>query len=105
VFTGHKGGPLGNSWFSSQWKEAREYVGLPDLHLNDLRHLAGTLAAMTGATTREVMERLGHTTLETAMRYQHATRERNRVLADALDDLIVGSLPEERRRYVEVKYG
>lgn len=105
VFTGHKGGPLGNSWFSTQWKEAREYVGLPDLHLNDLRHLAGTLAAMTGATTREVMERLGHTTLETAMRYQHATRERNRVLADALDDLIVSSLPEERRRYVEVKYG
>ena len=60
---------------------------------------------MTGATTREVMERLGHTTLDTAMRYQHATRERNRVLADALDELIVSSLPEERRRYVEVKYG
>lgn len=105
MFTGDKGGPLGTTWFSSQWKDAREYVGLPGLHLNDLRHLAGTLAAMTGATTREVMERLGHSTLETAMRYQHATRERSRVLADALDDLIVGSLPEERRRYVEVKYG
>lgn len=105
VFTGDKGGPLGNTWFTSQWKQARDHVGLSELHLNDLRHLAGTLAAMTGATTREVMERLGHTTLDTAMRYQHATRERNRVLADALDELIVSSLPEERRRYVEVKYG
>ena len=51
------------------------------------------------------MERLGHTTLDTAMRYQLATREWNRVLADALDELIVSSLLEERRRYVEVKYG
>ena len=105
LFTGAKGGPLGPSWLTAQWKEAREYVGLPDLHLHDLRHLAGTLAAITGATTKEVMERLGHATMETALRYQHVTRERERALADALDELVVASLPEPRRRYVEVRYG
>lgn len=105
VFTGAKGGPLGPTWLNTQWNGAREYVGLPDLHLHDLRHLAGTLAAITGATTKEVMERLGHTTMETALRYQHATRERERALADALDELGVANLPEPRRRYVEVKYG
>lgn len=105
VFTGAKGGPLGPTWFQNQWTEARHIVGVPDLHFHDLRHLAGTLAALTGATTREVMERLGHATMETAMRYQHATAERNRALADALDDIIVESLPEERRRYVRVNYG
>lgn len=105
MFTGAKGGPLGSTWLNKQWKEAREHVGLPDLHLHDLRHLAGTLAAITGATTKEVMERLGHTTMETALRYQHVTRERERALADALDELVVANLPEPRRRYVEVKYG
>lgn len=105
LFTGDKGGPLGPSWLARQWKEARDQVGLPDLHLHDLRHLAATLAAMTGATTKEVMERLGHASVETAMRYQHATRDRNRALADALDELVVASLPEHRRRYLDVKTG
>ena len=67
--------------------------------------MAATLAAMTGATTKEVMERLGHASVETAMRYQHATRERNRALADALDELVVASLPERRRRYLDIKTG
>jgi hypothetical protein len=29
------------------------------------------MAAVAGATTREVMDRLGHTTSSAAMRYQH----------------------------------
>lgn len=105
VFTGVKGGPLGLTWLNTQWKKARVYVGLPDLHPYDFRHLAGTLAALTDATTKEVMERLGHTTMEKALRHQHATRERERALADALDELVVANPPERRRRYVEVKYG
>jgi hypothetical protein len=34
------------------WAKARADVGLPDLHLHDVRHLAGTLAASTGAGTK-----------------------------------------------------
>lgn len=51
-------------------------------------HLAGTLAASTGASTKEVMYHLGHATHQAALRYQHATRQRERAIADALDDLL-----------------
>jgi integrase len=92
VFTGHKGGPLAPHVLQAAWAKARADVGLPDLHLHDLRHLAGTLAASTGAGTKELMYRLGHASHQAALRYQHATRQRDRAIADALDDLIDRSL-------------
>lgn len=88
VFTGQKGGPLAPHVWQDAWEKARTEVGIPEIHLHDLRHLAGTMAASTGATTKEVMYRLGHATHQAALRYQHATRERDRAIADALDDLI-----------------
>jgi integrase len=72
------------------WAKARVEVGLPNLHLHDLRHLAATLAAGTGASTKELMHRIGHASQQAALRYQHATQERDRALADALDELIAG---------------
>jgi len=40
--------------------------------LHALRHYAGTKYARAGATVKETMARLGHSTSEAAMRYQHA---------------------------------
>ncbi|MCZ7535714.1 MAG: site-specific integrase [Acidimicrobiia bacterium] len=88
VFTGQKGGPLAPHVLQRAWAKARTEVGVPDLHLHDLRHLAGTLAASTGAGTKELMYRLGHASQQAALRYQHATGERDRAIADALDSLI-----------------
>jgi integrase len=88
VFTGQKGGPLAPHVWQDAWEKARTEVGIPEIHLHDLRHLAGTLAASTGASTKEVMYRLGHATHQAALRYQHATRQRDRAIADALDLLI-----------------
>jgi len=34
------------------------------------------------------MYHLGHATHQAALRYQHATKERQRAIADGLDDLI-----------------
>ena len=90
VFTGQKGGPLAPHVWQDAWEKARTEVGIPEIHLHDLRHLAGTLAASTGASTKEVMYRLGHATHQAALRYQHATRHRDRAIADALDRLIGG---------------
>jgi hypothetical protein len=39
------------------------------------------LAAATGASLAELMERLGHSTPQAAMRYQHAARGRGREIA------------------------
>jgi integrase len=40
--------------------------------LHALRHYAGTRYAQAGATVRETMARLGHSSERAAMRYQHA---------------------------------
>ncbi len=45
------------------------------------------MAASTGASTKELMSRMGHASPRAALMYQHATSERDRVLADALSRL------------------
>ena len=50
---------------------------------------AGDLSpSQTGATLKEVMARIGHSSTRAAMIYQHATRERDQAIAAALDALI-----------------
>ena len=74
--------------FRPYWHKARESVGLPDLHFHDLRHTGGTLSAATGATLKELMARLGHSSVRAAMIYQHATRDRDQAIAKALGNLL-----------------
>jgi hypothetical protein len=63
-------------------------VLLDGLRVHDLRHTAATLAAAAGATTKELMERMGHTSPAVALRYQHVMADRQAALASALDDLV-----------------
>ena len=87
LFPGLGGAPLSPSRLEGAWRRARLAVGRPDLHFHDLRHSGLTWAAATGASTRELMARGGHSTATVALRYQHATADRDRALADALADL------------------
>ncbi len=66
------------------WRRARATVSRPDLRFHDLRHSGLTWAAETGASLAELMRRAGHVSQSAAIRYQHATDQRDRVLADAL---------------------
>ena len=78
-------------WASSRksvWNKARQTVGLPDLHFHDLRHTGGTLSAATGATFKELMARIGHSSVRAAMIYQHATRDRDQAIAQALGTFV-----------------
>lgn len=70
-------------------------AGMDGFRFHDLRHTGNTLAAATGASTRELMARMGHSSPQAALRYQHATREREHAIADALSTLI-----EQRRELV-----
>ena len=45
---------------------------------------------ITGAITREVMDRIGHTTTTAAMRYQHIAAGRADALAERLSALATG---------------
>ena len=69
-----------------QWKSARNKVGV-QYRLHDLRHLGATLAAAAGASTKEIMRRIGHSSPTAALRYQHAADDRDKVVAEALVEL------------------
>jgi integrase len=69
------------------WYAAREAAGRPDLRVHDLRHTGAVLAAQTGATLAELMARIGHSTPQAALRYQHAARGRDAKIAAALSEL------------------
>lgn len=66
---------------------AREAAGRPDLRFHDLRHTGAVLAAQTGATLAELMGRLGHSTSQAALRYQHAAAGRDALIAARLSGL------------------
>ena len=74
------------------WYPAREAAGRPDLRFHDLRHTGATLAAATGATLADLMQRLGHSTPAAALRYQHAVADRDRAIAEALSGLAEGNV-------------
>lgn len=88
VFTTTDGHALERSNFRFRvWVPVTRQLGLEGLRFHDLRHAAGTLAAHTGATTKEIMARLGHASARAAMMYQHATEDRDRRIADRLDEM------------------
>lgn len=84
LFPGAHGGHLSPSTLQKPFERARAAAGRPDLRVHDLRHTGAVLAAATGATLAELMARLGHSTPSAAMKYQHAARDRDRVIAEAL---------------------
>lgn len=68
--------------------EARRVAEREDLRFHDLRHTGAVLAAQTGATLVELMNRLGHSTPGAALRYQHAAEERDKEIARRLSALV-----------------
>ena len=60
VLVGLKGGRLSPLALYEAFDDARHLVGRPDLHFHDLRHFGATMLAISGATTRELMARVGH---------------------------------------------
>lgn len=73
---------------------ARRAAGRDDLRWHDLRHTGAVLAAQTGATLAELMARLGHSTPDAAMRYQHASANRDLEIARRLSQL-AGHPPDD----------
>jgi integrase len=88
LFVGKTGATPRSSNFGAIWRKVRSQVGRDDVHFHDLRHFANTLAATAGASTKELMARLGHSTPAAALRYQHATLERDRAIADRMNSLM-----------------
>jgi integrase len=71
--------------YSQVTRRALQRMGRPDVRAHDLRHSAMTAAAEHGATLATLMQMAGHSTPDAALRYQHATMEHSRWVANALD--------------------
>jgi integrase len=86
IFTGSRGGALRRSNFrrAVRWYEAVAAIGVPGLHFHDLRHTGNSLAAATGASLRDLMDRMGHDSARAALIYQHKSAAAGQVIADAL---------------------
>lgn len=90
LFPAASGGHLQPSTFYRHWYRARGKAKRPDLRFHDCRHSGAVMAAQTGATLAELMARLGHSTPQAAMRYQHAAQGRDREIANRMAKLASG---------------
>ena len=97
LFEGKEGNPIAPRTIDRVWSKARQAVNRTDVRFHDLRHSGLTWAASAGASTAELMLRGGHSTPSAALRYQHATADRDRVIADALASLASGEVLNLRR--------
>ena len=65
--------------------KALRNMGRTDIRIHDLRHAGQVLAAQSGATLADLMARLGHSSVNAAMKYAHAAGDHGRQVADRMD--------------------
>ncbi|MDO8731919.1 MAG: tyrosine-type recombinase/integrase [Actinomycetota bacterium] len=65
--------------------KALRAMGRSDIRVHDLRHTGQVLAAQSGATLADLMARLGHSSVNAAMKYAHAAGDHGRQVADRME--------------------
>ncbi|MEU5939034.1 tyrosine-type recombinase/integrase [Micromonospora sp. NPDC047548] len=101
VFTGESGRNLWRGNFNKlvKWSEAVAAVAASGLHFHDLRHTGNTLASRApGASLRDIMARMGHDSPRAALIYQHANREADQGIADAIDKAVKAARRKPSKR-------
>jgi integrase len=94
VFPGDDGGFLDDSALRRRYKAALKGAGLRPLRFRDLRHTFGT-RMIAKADIRRVQEWMGHSDIQTTMRYLHyAPREGDAQLVTEAFSMTVDSMAE-----------
>lgn len=89
VFPGATGQPFRSATVHAVWRRALKAASIDmPLRFHDLRHTGNTLAASTGASTKELMARMGHASPRAALIYQHATANRDAEIAARISSMI-----------------
>ncbi|WP_079158462.1 tyrosine-type recombinase/integrase [Streptomyces caniscabiei] len=89
VFVGPQGRAVATEQLPRRLGQGPEVAGVTsELHFHDLRHTDNTRASTAGASTRELMTRMGHSSSRAALIYQHMTSDRDRAIADRLGTMI-----------------
>ncbi|HEX3796597.1 MAG TPA: site-specific integrase, partial [Acidimicrobiales bacterium] len=92
MFVGATGERLRPSGLWNIWEQSRRKAGLTTVRFHDLRHFAATMFASTGASTKEIMSRGGWKSVTMVVRYEHASEERDALLAEALNPFTLGGI-------------
>ncbi|MEV0213449.1 tyrosine-type recombinase/integrase [Micromonospora sp. ALFpr18c] len=101
VFTGDSGRNLWRGNFNKlvKWPEAVKAIGASGLHFHDLRHTGYTLPSRApGASLRDIMARMRHDSPRAALIYQHANREADQGIADAIDKAVKAARRKPSKR-------
>lgn len=72
------------------WLSAVKDSGVRDFRFHDLRHCAASYLAMSGATTYEIAETLGHKTLHMVKRYAHLSDAHTKDVVTKMNERIFG---------------
>jgi integrase len=102
VFTSPTGSPLRHGNFRRRvWIPALAKCGLSGTHFHDLRHSGNMLTAATGATLRELMDRMGHSSPRAALIYLHSNDARQKAIAAGLNKIARPELQRQLRGQVK----
>jgi integrase len=83
--------PLSINTAQNAWRRLRDRAGIPNARIHDLRHTAGTFAALTGANAFVVRDLLGHKTLAMTGRYVERAADMVRATADAVSNRVAAA--------------
>jgi integrase len=91
LFPGDRKDHMSARYLMDRFRPAREAAGRPDLTIHGLRHSALTLVGQHGATAAELQARAGHASQAAMAIYQHATVDRDKLLAEKLGMTVAAS--------------
>ena len=74
-----------NTFRTRAWVPATRQAGLEGIRVHDLRHAHASWLLAGGADLKTVMDRLGHTQIQTTQKYLHTLPEADQKNLDALD--------------------
>ncbi len=99
VFTVPSGAPIrrGNLNQLLKWHTTVNGLGLDGVHVHDLRHTGNTLAAASGVSTRDLMSRMGHDSMQAPLGYQHATAAADARIAAVLEKALTPADEDDDR--------
>ena len=91
VFITPIGGPLSDRVVRARFYRILGNAGLRRQRFHDLRHSCASLMIAQGIQSREVMETLGHSTIDmTLNRYAHILQEAQRETARKMGQILIG---------------
>lgn len=99
IFTSPTGSPLRHGNFRRRvWLPVLAKCGLSGTHFHDLRHSGNMLTAATGATLRELMDRMGHSSPRAALIYLRGSDARQKAIAAGLNKIAQPELQRQVKR-------